>query len=163
MPLSMYQALVPVLLRQLGTLSEILKKGEASANGAALLDAKLAPDMFGLVRQVQIASDTAKGAVARLAGVEPPSMPDEETTFAELQARIEKTVAFIKTVPADKIDGSEDKTIELKAGPRSYTFTGQGYLLHFVLPNFFFHVTTAYAILRAGGVEIGKIDYLGGI
>lgn len=163
MSLSMYQASVPVFLRQLGTLSEILKKGAAHDKGEALLEAKLADDMFALTRQVQIASDAAKGAIARLGGVEPPVMPDEEKTFADLQARIEKTIAFIKTVPADKIDGSEDRKIEMKLPNRTLEFTGQTFLLHFSLPNFFFHVTTAYAILRHSGVGVGKMDYLGSI
>jgi len=167
MSLSMYQASVPVLLRQLGALSNLLAKGEAHAaaagiDPAAMLAAQLAPDMLPLTRQVQIASDGAKGGVARLAGIEPPSYPDDEATFADLQARIAKTVAFINSVPAAQIDGSEARHIELKAGPRTFEFTGQDFLLHFVLPNFLFHVTTAYALLRHQGVAIGKMDYLAG-
>jgi len=168
MPLSMYQASVPVLLRQLGTLSDLLGKGadHAAASGgdpAALLALRLAPDMFPLTRQIQIASDAAKGGVARLAGIEVPSFADEETSFPELRERIARTVAFVESVPAELIDGSEERRITLKAGPREFEFRGQDFLLHFVLPNFFFHVTTAYAILRHGGVPVGKMDYLGGI
>ena len=166
MPLSMSQASVPVIVQQLTTLSAILTKAESFAETqnkapSDLIDARLADDMFPLARQIQIATDGAKGGVARLAGVEVPSYPDTETSFAELQARIAKTIAFVKSIPADKIDGSEDKPITLKVGPNEMTFTGQPYLLHFVLPNFFFHVTTAYGILRQAGVEIGKRDYLG--
>ncbi len=168
MSLSMYQASIPVFVRQLTALSAILKAAEAhvSAKGldpATLIEAKLAPDMFALARQVQIATDGVKGGVGRLAGMEVPSYPDTETTFPELQERIARTIAFIQSVPADKIDGTEDKTIILKLGPSEMEFTGQPFLLHFVIPNFFFHVTTAYAILRANGVEIGKRDFLGGM
>ncbi len=168
MTISMYQASVPVLLRQLGTLSAILTKGEAHAaakgiDPGAMLAASLAPDMLPLTRQVQIASDGAKGGAARLAGIDAPSFADNEVTFADLQARIAKTVAFLKTVTPAQIDGSEERAIVLKAGPREFNFTGQDFLFHFVLPNFFFHVTTAYGLLRHQGVEIGKMDYLGGV
>lgn len=168
MTISMYQASVPVLLRQLGTLSAILAKGEAHAaaagiDPAAMLAAQLAPDMLPLTRQIQIASDGAKGGAARLAGIDAPAFADEELTFDDLQARITKTVAFLKTIAPAQIDGSEDRAIVLKAGPREFNFTGQDFLLQFVLPNFFFHVTTAYALLRHQGVEIGKMDYLGGV
>ncbi|CAN5329745.1 DUF1993 family protein [soil metagenome] len=166
MPLSMYQASAPVFLRQFAALSELLKKGEAFAaekgmDPAEMLKVTLAPDMFALPRQIQIATDGAKGGIARLAGVEVPGFPDTEATFAELQDRIAKTVAFIKSIPADKVDGSEEKEIVLKIAGQDMTFQGQAYLLHFVLPNFFFHVTTAYALLRHQGVQIGKRDYLG--
>ncbi len=168
MTITLSQATLAPLTRQLNALSKLLEKGaaHAAANGideADMLATKLAPDMFPLSRQVQIASDGAKGGAARLAGIEPPSFPDEETTFAQLQERIAKTLAFIQSVPASDIDGSEDRAIVLKAGPREFKFTGQDFLLHFVLPNFFFHVTTAYALLRHRGVEIGKMDYLGGV
>jgi hypothetical protein len=164
----MYQASVPVLTRQLGTLSSLLDKGVAHASAAGidpsdLLSTRLAPDMHPLTRQVQIASDGAKGGVARLAGIDVPSFPDEETSFPELRERIAKTIAFVESVPADLIDGSEERRITLKAGPREFEFRGQDFLLRFVLPNFFFHVTTAYAILRHRGVQIGKLDYLGAI
>ena len=168
MPITLSQAALAPLTRQLTVLSKLLEKGAAfaAANGideADLLASRLAPDMAPLSRQVQIASDGAKGGVARLAGQEPPSFADDETTIAQLQERVAKTLAFIQSVPASAIDGSEDRAITLKAGPREFKFTGQDYLLHFVLPNFFFHVTTAYALLRHRGVEIGKMDYLGGV
>ncbi len=168
MPLSMYQASAPVFVRQLTALSAILKiaEGHVELNKlepATLIDARLAPDMFALARQIQIATDGVKGGIARLGGVDVPGFPDTETTFPELQDRIAKTIAFIQSVPAEKVDGSEDKKIVLKVGPNEMEFTGQAYLLHFVLPNFFFHVTTTYAILRANGVEIGKRDFLGGL
>ena len=167
MTLSMYQASVPVFVRQFASLTAILDKAEASVaergiDPAQLLEARLAPDMHPLTRQVQIASDAVKGGVARLAGVEMPSFPDTETSFAELKARIAKTVAFIESVPADKIDGSEERAITLKIADREMTFPGQTFLLGFVLPNFFFHVSIAYALLRSRGVDIGKRDYLGG-
>ncbi len=168
MTLSMYQASVPVFARQFASLTAILDKAEASAaergiDPAQLLEARLAPDMHPLTRQVQIASDAVKGGIARLGGVEMPSFPDTETSFAELKERIAKTVAFIESVPADKIDGSEERAITLKIADREMTFPGQTFLLGFVLPNFFFHVSIAYALLRSNGVEIGKRDYLGGV
>ena len=168
MTLSMYQASVPVLKRQLGSLAAILAKGAAHAaaagiDPATMLAARLAPDMLPLTRQVQIASDGAKGGAARLAGIEPPSFADDETSFDDLQARIAKTLAFLDTIAPAQIDGSEDRAITLMAGPREFNFTGQDFLFHFVLPNFLFHVTTAYALLRHQGVEIGKMDYLGGV
>nr|WP_295659455.1 DUF1993 domain-containing protein [Polymorphobacter sp.] len=167
MTLSMYQASVPVFVRQFASLTAILNKAEASAaergiDPAQLLEARLAPDMHPLTRQVQIASDSAKGCVARLAGIEMPSFADTETTFAELKERIAKTVAFVESVTADQIDGSEERTIVLKVGPGEMTFPGQTFLLGFALPNFFFHVSIAYALLRSQGVDIGKRDYLGG-
>jgi hypothetical protein len=163
----MYQASVPVLSRVLNNLSSILEKAEAHAEAkkidqAVFINARLAPDMFALARQVQIATDTAKGCVARLSGSDIPSYEDSETTFAELRARIGKTVAFLESVPAARIDGSEERTILLKLGGNETRFSGQSYLLNFVLPNLYFHVTTTYAILRHNGVEIGKRDYLGG-
>ena len=161
MPLSMYQASVPLLVRGLDTLSAVLKKGEAHPEAAALVEARLAPDMFTLAGQVQRASDTAKGCAARLAGIDNPSFPDTETTFAQLQERIAKTVAFLQGVKPAQIDGSEDKAIAFKAGPYMLNFTGASYLLEFVVPNFYFHVTTAYDILRHKGVPVGKMDYLG--
>ena len=167
MSLSMYQASVPVFVRQLKALSTLLAKGEAFAaeQGIApadLIDARLAPDMHPLARQVQIASDSAKG-VGRLAEAEVPSFPDTETSFAELQARIANTIAFIEGLPADAFEGSETRTVVLKAGGRELSFTGETFLLHVALPNFLFHVTTAYAILRHKGVALGKMDYLGGM
>jgi hypothetical protein len=163
MPLSMYQASIPPLVRGLDTLSALLKKGEAHPQAAALVEARLAPDMFTLAGQVQRASDTAKGCAARLAGIDNPSFADTETSFAELQERIARTVAFLQSVKPAQIDGSEDKAIAFKAGPYMLTVTGASYLLTFVVPNFFFHVTTAYDILRHKGVPVGKMDYLGAL
>jgi hypothetical protein len=150
----------------LGNLSAILNKAAAHAaakkiDPAIFVNARLAPDMFPLSRQVQIATDMVKGCAARLAGIEVPSYEDNETTFAELQARIAKTVAFLQSISASQIDGSEDRKITLKFGSKELSFLGQAYLLDFVLPNFHFHLTTAYAILRHNGVEIGKKDYTG--
>lgn len=166
MTLSMYQASIPVFIRQLGNLSAILTKAETNLkerniDPSVLVNSRLAPDMLPFSRQIQIASDAAKGCAARLSGTEPPSFPDVETTFTELQERIAKTIAFVKTVTPEQIDGTEEKTIHLKAGGRELEFRGQDYLLGFVLPNLFFHVTTAYAILRHNGVPLGKMDYLG--
>lgn len=166
MTLSMYQASVPVFLRGLENLSVILAKGAAHAEAkkidpAVFVNARLAPDMFPFSRQIQIASDAAKGAAARLAGVELPSWPDTETTFPELQARIAKTIAFIKGFTAQQIDGSEERTCILKVRGEEMTFRGQDYLFKLSIPNFFFHITTAYDILRHNGVEVGKMDYLG--
>ncbi|MBV8536110.1 MAG: DUF1993 domain-containing protein [Alphaproteobacteria bacterium] len=164
MALNMHDASIGVLVRGFTALSKILDKAAAHAEAkkvdpAVFLQARLFPDMFPLIRQVQIASDTAKGAGARLAQVDVPSYADTEATFAELQARIAKTVAFLRGLDATRFAGSEDRSITLKLD-RERTFSGRDYLLGFVLPNFFFHVTTAYAILRHNGVEIGKLDYL---
>ena len=166
MSLSMYQASVPVFIRALTNLSAILKKGEAYAQAkkidpAVLVNARLYPDMLPLTRQVQIASDTAKGCASRLAGQEPPSYPDNEQTFAELYARLDKTMAHLKSLKPAQIDGSEGRAIELKMRDRTLHLKGQEYLLERSLPNLFFHVTTAYDILRHNGVEIGKGDFLG--
>ncbi len=168
MSLSMYQASVPVIVRALENLSAVLKKAEEFANSndipaEQLTEAKLIDDMFPLVRQIQIASDGAKGAGARLAGVEIPSFADTEKTFAEMQERIGKTIAFLKTIKPAQIDGSEDKKIVVQMKSGDLTFTGQDYLLNFAIPNVFFHVTTAYGILRHKGVPIGKKDYLGAL
>jgi hypothetical protein len=167
MTISMYQASVPVFIHALRNLSAILRKAVAHAeankiNPAALLGTRLYPDMYPLVRQIQLATDNAKGPAGRLAGIERPIHEDNETSFDELQARIEKTVAFLKSIKPEQIDGSEEKTITLTVRGNEIQFLGQAYLLHFALPNFFFHVTTAYAILRHCGVELGKLDYLGG-
>ena len=161
MTLSMYQASIPLLLRGLDNLSAVLKKGEAHPDAAALVEARLAPDMFTLAGQIQRASDTAKGCAARLAGIDNPGFPDTETTFAQLHERIAKTKAFLNGVKAAQVDGSEGKPISFKAGPNVLSFTGASYLLTFVVPNFFFHVTTAYDILRHKGVAVCKMDYLG--
>lgn len=161
MPLSMYQASISVLLRGLKNLSSVLRKGEAHPGSKSFVEARLAPDMLTLAGQIQRASDTAKGCAARLGGIDNPSFPDEEKTFADLQTRIARTIAFLQSVKPERIDGSEGKPIEFKAGSTTLKFTGESYLLNFVIPNFFFHVTTAYAILRNKGVTIGKLDYLG--
>ena len=166
MKISMYQASIPVSIRALNNLSAILKKGEAYAetrkfDTGILFNARLAPDMFPLSRQIQIAADIAKGGGARLAGMEPPKFEDDETVYADLYRRIDKTIAFLQSLAADQIDGTEDKEITLKLRDTSVTFNGLTYLLGFVLPNVYFHVTTAYDILRHNGVDIGKQDYIG--
>ncbi len=168
MAISMYQVSVPVFVKTLGNLAAILDKGAAFAAArkiepSVLLAYRLAPDMLNLTRQVQIAADHAKRASARLAGIEAPAYEDNEASFAELGARIDKTLAFIHTLTPGQIDGSEARAITLKIGGSSQTLSGQAYLLHNALPNFFFHVTTAYAILRHCGVEIGKKDFIGQI
>ena len=167
MSLSMYEASVPVFIRMLGNLSAILGKAAASADArkidpAVLTSARLAPDMFPLSRQVQVACDGAKGGAARLSGIEVPVYEDTETTFLELQARIAKTVAFLNTFDANAFEEVEAATIALKLRDSEITMTGRDFLLNFVFPNFYFHLTTAYAILRHNGVEIGKRDFLGG-
>lgn len=166
MSLTMFQASIPVFVRMLGNLSVMLDKAAAHAEAkkidpSVFINARLAPDMFPLSRQVQIATDMVKGCAARLAGIEVPRYEDNETTFAELQARIAKTKEFLQSVSASQIDGSEDRQITLKFGSRELSFLGQAYLLDFVVPNFHFHLTTTYAILRHNGVEIGKMDYVG--
>jgi len=162
----MYQASVPRLANILKNLSAILDKAQAHAEAKkidplVLSNARLYPDMLPMKRQVYIACDTAKNSVARLAGVEPPKHEDVEETFAELKARIAKTLDFIQTFKPGQIDGSEDKVIHLKLGQREVDFKGMQYLLGHALPNFYFHVVTAYDILRHNGVEVGKRDYLG--
>lgn len=166
MTISMYAASVPRLVGMLRNLDAILAKAQAHAvakkiDPAVLLAARLFPDMLPLAKQVQIASDHAKGAVARLAGVEVPRFEDDEQSFEELQARLARTIAFVESFSAGQIDGSEEREIALKIGGREMTFKGMPYLLGFALPNFYFHVVTAYDILRHSGVEIGKRDYIG--
>ena len=166
MSLSMSQASLPIFMQQLTSLSAVIDKAAAHCQAKGvdpqdLIDARLAPDMFPFSRQVQIATDHAKGATARLSGRELPKFEDSETTFDELKARIAKTLAFLKSVPASEIDGSEEKDVNLTVGGQPRTLKGQRYLTYNALPNFFFHVTTAYDILRHKGVEIGKRDYLG--
>ena len=166
MQISMYQASAPRFVHILNNLSVMLDKAQAHAEAkkidpAALTAFRLFPDMFPLSKQVQVATDLSKGAVARLAGVEIPKYEDTEQTFAELKARIAKTIAFINTIKREQIDGSEDKDIVMKLGKQDYTFKGLQYLLNFAYPNFYFHATTAYNILRHNGVEIGKHDFLG--
>lgn len=166
MTISMYQASVPVFIRMMRNLKNLLEKGAAHAeakkfDASVLVNARLAPDMFALARQVQIVSDNAKGCAARLAGVDIPKYEDTEKTFPELIERLEKTITFLKTFKPEQIDGSEEKAIQLKTPRGDLNFSGQSYLLHFVLPNLYFHVTTTYNILRHNGVDIGKMDFLG--
>ena len=168
MAISMYLASISPILRTLTNLRTILEKAEAHAEArkidpSVLVNARLYPDMFPLSRQVQIATDNAKGAASRLAGTTPPKYEDFESTFPELVARIDKTIALLKTFKPEQINGSEEKTITLPMHDRTLTFKGMPYLLDYVIPNIYFHVTTAYAILRHNGVEIGKKDFLGEI
>ncbi len=168
MSMSMYQASIPTLVHMLKNLDAILAKAAAHAEAkridpAVLVNSRLYPDMFPLARQVQIATDMAKGCGARLAGQEPPRYEDTEASFPELAARIQKTIAYLESLNAEAIDGSEERAITLKVRDASVTFQGTAYLLSFVLPNFYFHVSTAYAILRHNGVELSKQDYLGKI
>jgi hypothetical protein len=166
MAISMYQVAIPSLVRSLNNLVAILEKGAAHAetkkiDPSVLITSRLYPDMFPLSLQVQIASDIARRGVARLAGVEAPALEDKETTFAELSDRLRKVIAFIESFTPEQIDGSEEKVITLPIGKETMTFAGQAYLLFFVLPNVYFHVTTTYDILRHCGVELGKRDFLG--
>jgi len=162
----MYQASVPRFINILGNLSAILDKAQAHVdakkiNASALPTYRLFPDMLPMTSQVQIACDTAKGAAARLAGVEAPVFEDNESTLADLKARIAKTIAFLETVKPAQIDGTEDKEIVLKRRDQETRYTGIQFLLGHAVPNFYFHVTTTYNILRHNGIEIGKRDYLG--
>ena len=166
MPISMYQASAPRFVNMLKNLSAVLDKAQAHAEAkkiepAVLLASRLYPDMFTLTRQVQVACDNAKGAAARLAGVEVPKHEDTEQTFADLKARIARTIDFVDSFKPAQIDGSEEKNIHLKLGPLEVDWKGMQYLLGFALPNFYFHVVTAYDILRHNGVEIGKREYIG--
>jgi len=166
MQISMYRASVPVFARNLRNLAAILRKAEASAaerriEPTVLLNYRLAPDMFPLTRQVQIATDMAKGCVSRLAGVEIPAWEDKEATFAELIARVERCIAYVEGFGPLQIDGSEEKTVVLKRPSGDLSLPGLRYLLEYVQPNVYFHCTTAYAILRHCGVGIGKKDFIG--
>jgi uncharacterized protein len=166
MALSMYQVSVPVFVKTLGNLANILDKGAAYAaakkvDHAVLLGYRIAPDMLAMVRQVQIACDFAKGACARLAGMDVPAWEDNEKSFDDLKARIAKTIDYCNGFKPEQIDGSEDRDIQVKVAGNPVTYKGQPFLLHSVLPNFFFHTTTAYDILRHCGVEIGKRDFIG--
>ena len=166
MSLSMHAASVPSFVRTLNAMLVWLEKAQAHAEArkfdtANYLGLRLAPDMLPLTRQVQIASDGAKGCVARLAGLEVPQWDDTEATLDELRARISRTLDFVESVPAAQIDGSEERPITLKMRTGELRFTGQSYLLTFVLPNFYFHATTLYALLRHAGVPLGKMDFLG--
>lgn len=166
MSISMYQASVPVLVRMLKNLSDLLKKGQAHAeekgfDDGILVNSRLSPDMLPLVGQIQIATDVAKGCAARLAGETSPSYEDNEKSFEEMLARIEKTIEYLTSFKPEQIDGSEDKTVTIQAKGNTMSFPGMQYLVHFVHPNFYFHITTAYGILRHNGVDLGKMDYLG--
>jgi hypothetical protein len=163
----MYDRSVPVFIHFLNSMAAILRKAEAHCeqkkiDPAVMLNMRLFPDMFALTRQVQIATDAAKGAGARLAGIPVPSFPDEEKTFAELQARIAKTAGFLSSLTKEQFEGAETRAISLKAGGREMSFSGEAYLETWAKANFFFHLTTAYAILRHSGVELGKPDFLSG-
>jgi hypothetical protein len=162
----MYQASIPVFVRALNVLTALLDKAQAHAaqNGlelSTLVNARLAPDMYPLSGQIQRASDASKFAIKRLTGVDAPSFEDVETTFPELRKRIADTIAWLQSVPAAAFEGTETKTVQLSFGEFKQSFQGDAYLLSFALPNFYFHVTTAYAILRHSGAPVGKLDFLG--
>ncbi len=167
MALTLYDISIPVYLNALANLSAIMDKAEAHAKetGADLsawLNLKLTDDMLPFSRQIQMVSDTAKGGAGRLAGVTPPSMPDDETTWDELKARLARTADFVKSIKPDQVNGDEDRKIEMVFPNMTMTFTARDFLFNFSLPNLYFHVTTAYALLRKEGVPLGKRDYLAG-
>jgi hypothetical protein len=166
MSITMHSASVPIFVRMLGNVGTWFDKAEAHAaakkfDSSVYLSARLAPDMLTLTSQVQIACDTVKFCVARLAGVESPKFEDKETTLAQLRERIDATIAFAKSIPAAQIDGSEERDISMPRRDGTIVMKGEAYLKHFALPNFFFHLTTTYALLRHNGVEVGKLDFLG--
>lgn len=166
MAISMYQASVPVFTQMLQNLADILKKAvlyteTRKIDPSVLVNARLFPDMLPFRKQIQIASDHAKGCVARLAGMDPPVYEDNETTFPELIGRLVKTVEFLKTIKEEQLEGSEERTISYLHHGKMETYQGLSYLMHHCLPNVFFHVTTAYGILRHNGLEIGKADFIG--
>jgi hypothetical protein len=166
MALSMFQWSIPVFIRTLTNLKSILEKGAAHAQAkkideAVLLQSRLYPDMLPFTTQIQIAADQARGGADRLIGNEPAAWEDNEKTFAELAARLDRTIAHLKSLTEKQFDGAESRPITRKLRGEPRTFTGVGYLQQFVLPNLFFHATTAYAILRHNGVEVGKLDFLG--
>jgi hypothetical protein len=168
MKVSMHALSIDIFTHTLGSLAAILEKGITHATAKkfdanVLVTSRLAPDMLPLSKQVQIACDVAKNSAARLAGTEPPRFEDNEKTVEELRARIAKTIDYLKTVPASALEGSEDRDIKVPAGERTLEFKGLAFLQRWALPNVFFHVTTAYNILRHNGVEIGKRDYLGSL
>jgi uncharacterized protein len=165
MSISMYEASIPHFVRMLGNLSAILDKAKAHAETknieeSVLINARLAPDMYPLSQQIQIATYMAKACAARLAGHEVPSYGDTETTFSDFKARIAATIAFLQGIDKEQIDNSYDQPIKINMGDKDVVYTGQVYLLDVIIPHFYFHVTTAYAILRHHGVELGKKDYL---
>lgn len=166
MSISMYQISVPVFTRMLTNLAAIIEKAAAHCeenkiDPAVLINYRLYPDMFAFAKQIQIATDAARNGTAYLAGEDPPKFDNTEQTFAELAERVKKTIAFVNTYRPEQIDGSEEKDVVIKRGETTVTYKGQAYLLNRVLPNFFFHITTAYDILRHNGVALGKKDYLG--
>ncbi|GFZ91576.1 DUF1993 domain-containing protein [Dyella caseinilytica] len=166
MSMSMYQVAIPVFVRALQNLHHVLKLGEAHAKAknvedSVVLHTRLIPDMLPLVKQVQIATDMAKNGTARLAGVDPLKFEDNETSFDELYNRIERAIDYIKSFKPEQIDGSETRTVTIKTRNGDQSFEGHAYLLHFVIPNLFFHCTTAYNILRESGAHIGKQDFIG--
>lgn len=168
MAISMYSASVPVFTRMLGHLAAWLDKAEAHAQAkkfdtSVYLAARLAPDMLPFTKQIQIACDAAKFGVARLAGVEAPKFEDNEASFAELRERIRKTLEFVRSVPASAIDGSDERDITVPRRDGNIVLKGEFYLKHYVQPNFYFHLTTAYALLRHSGVDLGKGDFLGAL
>jgi hypothetical protein len=168
MSIGMFEASVPVFRQFLVALSGTLQKAADHAaarkiDQTAFCQARLFPDMFPLSRQVQLTADFAKNAASRLAGQEPPRFSDDEKTFDELKARIARTLAHLDSLPREAIDAAADRSITIPLRGQPTTFTGRAYLLHFALPNFFFHATTAYAILRENGVELGKADFVGGL
>ncbi|MGA7327685.1 MAG: DUF1993 domain-containing protein [Rhodomicrobium sp.] len=168
MPLSMYEAAFPPVIRTLGNLSAILDKAAAHCEArkidpSVLMHYRFAPDMYAFPRQLQVVTDQAKAMAARLAGLEVPSYPDTENTIEELKARLAKTLDFVKSVPQSKVEGSENRTIMLQPGGREMTLSGRDYVFGFVLPNFYFHAATAYDLLRHAGVELRKRDFIGAL
>ncbi|MGB3811850.1 MAG: DUF1993 domain-containing protein [Shinella sp.] len=166
MSISLYEISIPTFERGFAVLSKMLDKAEAFAEEKkikpeVLVNARLAPDMLSLAGQIQRMSDTAKGAASRLTGSDAPSFPDDETTLADLRARIEKTVAYLASVPQSAFEGAAERTVVLKTRQQEVSYKGKDYVLTFAVPNFYFHLTTAYAILRHNGVAVGKLDYLG--
>lgn len=166
MSISSYELSIPTFQRGFTVLTKLLDKAEAFAEEKKikpeiLVNARLSPDMLSLAGQIQRLSDTAKGAASRLTGTDAPSFPDDETTLADLRTRIAKTVSYLATVPESAFEGAEERAVVLKTRQQEVHFTGKDYLLTFALPNFYFHLTTAYAILRHNGVAVGKMDFLG--
>ncbi len=167
MSITMSSLALPTTTQMLGNLSHLLDRAQAfvdqkKCDPTAITQYRSAPDMLPFTRQIQIACDGAKNGLARLSGVEAPKFDDTEQTLAELKARIQKTLDFLATVPAERLDGTEDKEITFPVGPATRTMLGEAYLKHWIIPNMYFHITTAYAILRHNGVDIGKRDYLVG-
>jgi hypothetical protein len=168
MSITMYQASVPIFRQYLESLSGVLAKASAHTQQRkidpdAFCQARLFPDMFPLAKQVQLTADFAKNATSRIAGQEPPRFTDDEKGFEELRGRIAKTLAHIGSIPRQDIEGGEERSITIQVGGKPLTFVARNYLLHFALPNFFFHASTAYAILRENGVDLGKADFMGGM